>query len=75
MTSGKTKFYGFPHYAPSDHPDFLDEINKAYAKMDEIMHARELECETLMNMLKSHSAQINELRTQLEQLSEAVANK
>lgn len=34
MTSETTKNLHLPHYAASDHPDFLAEINQAFTTLD-----------------------------------------
>ena len=38
MCSGKTQYYGLPQYELNDHPDWLDEINAAFATIDTLIH-------------------------------------
>lgn len=51
-STNTTKYYGFPQYGFKDHPDFLNEINKAYEKMDYELHRLREDIESINEKLK-----------------------
>lgn len=65
MCSEKTVNLDLPHYLPSDHPDFLCEINDAYEKLDSTIKELQVQTENLYDTFKN-------LTTRIEQLENAV---
>lgn len=67
MCSETTKNIGLPHYEPTDHPDFLDEINKAYETID-------AQIASLYATVSSQSETIADLNKQIGQLIATIRN-
>lgn len=65
MSSGETENLKLPQYKGSDHPDFLDEINKAYKKIDD-------EIAALKTQSGSDSSSIEQIQAQIKTLSASV---
>lgn len=72
MTSKTTPNYKLPHYLPSDHPDFIGEINEAYVIIDNAMHENASASIDLRNRLTVAENQIKELQARVEDLSRAI---
>ena len=73
MVSTTTEFYNLPQYQSCDHPDFLDDINKAYKTIDTELHVLSLTAKGNQQQLEVAIANIEALSTQLNLLTNRVA--
>lgn len=81
MFSKKTATYGFPQWDYTDHPDFLNDMNPAYKKIDEVLtkadkasaEARQ-EVMTLSPIVDSHTQSIADDAHKIADLTTRVGN-
>lgn len=75
--TGATENYKLPLWLPSDHPDFLTDVNEENQKLDELLFTvsntadyAKKQVDIINPILQSHTIELGELSTEVQRISE-----